>query len=75
MASINPKNRKNCFQLFGFDFLLDSIGKVWLIEVNHNPCLEESSELLRKLLPRMLTELVAIVDGEYRAEGAYFEKL
>ena len=30
--------------------------KLWLIEVNTNPCLEESSELLRRLLPRMLDD-------------------
>ena len=27
---------------------------VWLIEVNTNPCIEESSDLLKMLLPRRL---------------------
>lgn len=53
-ASINPKHRKNCFQLFGYDFMLDQQGRLWLIEVNCNPCLEESSELLRELVPRLI---------------------
>jgi D-alanine-D-alanine ligase-like ATP-grasp enzyme len=27
------------FEIFGYDFLIDSKGKVWLIEINTNPCL------------------------------------
>ena len=29
---------------------------VWLIEVNTNPCLEESSALLEMLIPRMIDD-------------------
>ncbi len=36
---VNPKHRKGCFQLFGYDFLIGSDGKLWLLEVNCNPCL------------------------------------
>lgn len=43
---INPNKRKLCFELFGFDFFLDVDYNVWLIEVNTNPCLEESSGIL-----------------------------
>ena len=42
------------FQLLGLDFMIDSCFKVWLIEANCNPCLEESSAMLKKLLPSML---------------------
>ena len=34
--------------------------KPYLIEVNTNPCLEESSELLRGLLPRMLDDALKL---------------
>lgn len=51
---INLEDRKYCFEIFGFDFILDSSYKVWLIEVNTNPCIEESSPLLEMLIPRML---------------------
>jgi hypothetical protein len=55
---IDPFKRKHCFELFGFDFILDEDFNVWLIEVNTNPCLEESSNLLKILLPRMIEDLL-----------------
>lgn len=35
--------------------MIDSSGNIWLIEANTNPCIEESSPLLEKLVPRMLS--------------------
>lgn len=53
----NPQKRKHCFELFGLDFILDRDYNVFLIEANTNPCLEESSGLLRVLLPRMIDDM------------------
>ena len=50
------KERKHCFEIFGYDFILDEDFNTWLIEVNTNPCIEESSPLLGMLIPRMLDE-------------------
>ena len=54
---IDPWRRKNCFELFGLDYIVDADFNVWLIEVNTNPCLEESSKLLQVLLPRMIDDM------------------
>lgn len=43
---LNPDNKKYCFELLGFDFMIDQDFTVWLIEVNTNPCLDESSKIL-----------------------------
>jgi hypothetical protein len=51
---INPNDSKYAFEIFGYDFMIDSEGNVWLIEVNTNPCIELSSPLLAQLIPRML---------------------
>lgn len=34
--------------------MIDKSYNLWLIEANTNPCLEESSPLLKILIPRMI---------------------
>jgi len=36
-------HRKNSFEMYGFDFMVDSTSKVWLIEVNGNPDMSHST--------------------------------
>ena len=36
---LNPNQEDFCFEVFGLDFILDENYKLWLIEVNANPCL------------------------------------
>ena len=38
-----PFIKHNQFELFGYDFMIDEDLKVYLIEVNTNPCLETAS--------------------------------
>ena len=46
--------------------MIDEDFNVWLIEVNTNPSLSESSKYLSELIPRMIDDLVKItVDKEY----------
>ncbi|CAD8109961.1 unnamed protein product [Paramecium primaurelia] len=57
---INVLQRRYCFEIFGLDFMIDDDFKVWLIEINSNPCLEESSQLLQRLIPRMLDDAFSL---------------
>ena len=57
---LDPYKRKSCFELFGYDFILDEDFNVWLIEVNTNPCIEESSGILKILLPRMIEDMMKL---------------
>lgn len=53
--------QKHNFELLGFDFIIDTELRNYLIEANTNPCLEESNELLRRLLPRMIDDTLNLV--------------
>ena len=54
---LNPHKREKCFELFGFDFMVDENHKVWLIEVNSVPSLGESNEFLTQFFSRLLGKL------------------
>ena len=55
--SINLNKRENCFELFGYDIILDSECNPYLIEINTNPGLEDSSPLIKLLIPRMINDM------------------
>jgi hypothetical protein len=58
---MNPNRRKNCFELFGFDFLVDEDFRVWLIEINTNPFLGTPNKEMTKLVPEMINDMCKIV--------------
>jgi hypothetical protein len=51
---IDPHRIKNCFELFGYDFMIDESFRVYLIEANTNPCLEISCPLLARIIPEVM---------------------
>ena len=53
---INKKNRKECYLILGYDFMIDCNYKVWLIEINKNTGLVDSSPLISMLIPRMMDD-------------------
>jgi len=57
---INMNERKFCFEIFGFDFIVDNNFEVFLLEANTNPGLEESSELIKMLVPRMIDDMLRL---------------
>lgn len=59
---------KPCYELYGFDILLDYDLKPWLIEVNNGPSLSGSSELDRKIKSMLVTDTFNLVG--LRAAGS-----
>lgn len=57
---LDPFKRKHTFEMFGYDFILDEDFNVWLIEINTNPCIEESSCILKIYLPRMIEDMLKL---------------
>lgn len=51
---LNPTKREKCFELFGYDFMIDEEMKVWLIECNSVPSLSESNTFLSSFFNRLI---------------------
>ena len=53
-GKIDPGRLHNTFELFGYDFMIDADFRLYLIEVNTNPCLEMTCPLLARIIPEVL---------------------
>ena len=51
------KNRHLCFEMYGFDVILDSDLRPWLLEVNVLPSLSASSPLDKRIKTTLLTDI------------------
>ena len=47
------ENRKNSFEFFGYDFMVDDQGVPWLIEVNSSPAMDYSTVILFDIIFRI----------------------
>ena len=45
-----------CFELFGYDFIIDTEFKPWILEINNNPGLGISSPVIKNIIPRMMDD-------------------
>ena len=57
---INKNKRNFQFEIFGYDFMMDSDFNVFLIEINYNPGLEISSPWIQIVIPRMLDDALRL---------------
>ena len=49
-----------CFEVFGYDFIVDNNFKPWILEINNNPGLGISSPVIEKLVPRMFDDALRL---------------
>lgn len=83
----NGMYRSNCFEIFGFDVLLDSDLKPWLVEVNLSPSLSPDSPLDMTVKTNLLTDTFNLIGIrrfdrrkeslnklKYRAKGMGFQQ-
>lgn len=72
---MNFMNIKNCFEIFGYDFILDENYKPYLLEINTNPGLEISSPLINQLLPRMIDDAFKLtIDDDFSASSDFIKQ-
>lgn len=55
---------KRCFELYGFDIMIDSVLKPWLIEVNGSPSMTANTPIDRNLKLGLLDDTLTIVNIE-----------
>ena len=61
---LNLQNVNYCFEIFGYDFMMDEDKNVYLIEINSNPGLEISSDIIAELVPRMIDDALYLTVDE-----------
>lgn len=54
-------NRKNSFEFFGYDFMVDEDLRVWLIEVNSSPSMDMGTPTTERLVQLVLTDLPKVI--------------
>lgn len=59
----------HCFELFGFDILLDSDLRPWLLEVNVCPSLSSGSKLDKQVKTALMCDLFTLVGATLPNEG------
>lgn len=57
-AAWGPK----CFEVLGFDIMLDACGKAWLFEVNHAPSFAGDSPLDREIKSALISSTLTLID-------------
>ncbi|KAL0273736.1 UNVERIFIED_CONTAM: hypothetical protein PYX00_006345 [Menopon gallinae] len=71
------ERRKNCFELYGADFMIsDTVTDgPWLIEINSNPAMDSSTSVTARMCPQVLEDIVKVVidrrDDKNASTGAF----
>eukprot|EP00736_Rhodelphis_marinus_P007980 Rmarinus@m.3497 len=62
-------NDKHCFEVYGYDIMIDDDLKPWLIEVNASPSLTADTKADYELKLGMLSDSISIVDMDHKLTG------
>mmetsp|Transcript_5079 Transcript_5079/g.7763 ORF Transcript_5079/g.7763 Transcript_5079/m.7763 type:complete len:1548 (-) Transcript_5079:76-4719(-) len=55
------EHRKNSWELYGFDFMVDDEFNPWLIEINSSPACDYSTKVTERYVQKALVELLSVV--------------
>lgn len=62
---VNFQLNPNCFEIFGFDFLIDANFKVWLLEINAGPDFSQSGGNLKPTIEKLFRSSIAVLKSKY----------
>jgi hypothetical protein len=57
-------SKTNCFEIFGFDFMIDPSWNTWLLEANAEPDLSKAGDRLQPIIDQLLLETLDLVVGQ-----------
>lgn len=60
-ASEMIEHRRNSWELYGFDFMVDDEYNAWLIEINSSPACDYSTKTTERYVQKALVELLSVV--------------
>ena len=74
--SCQPMNTTNnmCFEILGFDILLDNNLKPWLLEVNHSPSFNIDTPFDNKLKTELITDTIILLHIDPLEKMNYIEE-
>ena len=53
--------KRGCFELFGFDLMVDTDLNMWLIEVNSSPAMDYSTPVTERLVKLVLEDAIKVI--------------
>ena len=66
------QEKRSCgFEIYGFDILVDSKLKPWLMEVNVCPSLSSSSPMDRRIKHTLLTDTLNLIGIEHYSKKTF----
>ena len=73
---MNVPYRTNCFEVLGFDILLDDALRPWLLEINLSPSLNTDSNLDLKIKGAMIADMFTMMgvvppDQQFSTDKTY----
>jgi len=63
-----------CFEVLGFDILIDSKLKPWLLEVNHSPSLSTDTPFDMKIKLQLMTDTINILNMDPKRRIKYYKQ-
>eukprot|EP00633_Aureoumbra_lagunensis_P003975 CAMPEP_0197318412 /NCGR_PEP_ID=MMETSP0891-20130614/50936_1 /TAXON_ID=44058 ORGANISM="Aureoumbra lagunensis, Strain CCMP1510" /NCGR_SAMPLE_ID=MMETSP0891 /ASSEMBLY_ACC=CAM_ASM_000534 /LENGTH=504 /DNA_ID=CAMNT_0042808861 /DNA_START=872 /DNA_END=2390 /DNA_ORIENTATION=+ len=67
----NTKNNSHCFEILGFDVIIDHALRPWLVEINHLPSFGTDSDLDQNIKSRVVREALSLVQAQANDRNNY----